>query len=213
MSNPENIPPIDLEAEAQKLRRHFSFTEADLKLNQRGTLSEKQRQRVSKDARGGKIAGILLGVFLLVFAGMMFYFTRLTVIQFPDLAFVPDAWVRFVVGFMWGGTALLLGLLTLGLGVAGMILIVSQLINKTKFTLISIRGRARLEKGHGDRRSHVYYDLYIHEKQFDGDSTMNKAIIPGAEYTVYYLEGVDQIMSIELHLTDANETHHWSNET
>lgn len=198
----EPAPFVDLDAEAKKLRRHFSFTNDDLKLNQRGSLSEKQLLRVNKDAKGGKVVGVLLGIFLLVFAGMMFYFTRMMILQFPDLAFVPDAWVRFLVGFLWGGIGVFLGVLTLGLGIAGVVLIVSQFLNKTKFTLTSIRGRARLEEGHGDRRSHVYYDLYIHEKQFDGDSTMNKAIISGAEYTVYYLEGVDQIMSVELHSAD-----------
>jgi len=79
-------------------------------------------------------------------------------------------------------------------------------MGKTRDKLLTVRGKARLVKGTGrgsNRRSSVYHDLYINEQEFDGDGALDKVIVPGAEYVVYYIEGVNEIMSAEL-VTSSN---------
>jgi len=89
-------------------------------------------------------------------------------------------------------------LILLLLGAAGIFLIVSQFMNRRAPNLLSIRGRARLEKWHASDPRHVNFDLYIGDQEFDGDSSTAKVIVAGAEYVVYYLSGVEEIVSIEL---------------
>lgn len=185
----------DSETEAKKLRRHFKFTNDDLEENRRGVLSKKQIKRIAYYERGGKIAFSLIGVLLLVFP-IGFANTLISEISRTyqnEFLFKSAVWV-------WGveiTISVIFGLFLLAIGVAGVFLIVSQFLKIKPYKLVSIRGLARLEKGHGNRFSHVYYDLHINNQQFDGDSTLNKVIVQGAEYIVYYLESNAEIMSIE----------------
>ncbi|HND48850.1 MAG TPA: hypothetical protein PLL95_09830, partial [Anaerolineales bacterium] len=174
---------------------HFKFTNDDLEENRRGVLSKKQIKRIAYYERGGKIAFSLIGVLLLVFP-IGFANTLISEISRTyqnEFLFKSAVWV-------WGveiTISVIFGLFLLAIGVAGVFLIVSQFLKIKPYKLVSIRGLARLEKGHGNRFSHVYYDLHINNQQFDGDSTLNKVIVQGAEYIVYYLESNAEIMSIE----------------
>lgn len=136
--------------------------------------------------------GLAIGAILLL---VPIVFGRGTLLWFQWLDQMKDL---FWIWILWGGAGLIIALFVLLAGLAGIFLIVSQIIGKAPSKLLSIRGRARLVKGHGDRFSHIYYDLYINDHEFDGDSSMNKTIIEGAEYVVYYLEKVERIMSLEL---------------
>jgi len=192
MPDMEKTNAVDFEAEAKKLRKQFKFTEADLMANQNGVLSEKQMERIVKDEKGGKRLGFIIGGGLLVGS---IAFTPLVLFWMSNLDKMKDI---LGVWLLWGGAGLLFGLVVLGMAGAGIYLIVSQFMGKTQNKLVNVRGQARLVKGHTSRRYRVYYDLHINEQEFDGDDTMNKAIIPGAEYIVYYIEGVNVIMSAEL---------------
>lgn len=193
--NTHSPSTTDSETEAKKLRRHFKFTNDDLEENRRGVLSKKQIKRIAYYERGGKIAFSLIGVLLLVFP-IGFANTLISEISRTyqnEFLFKSAVWV-------WGveiTISVIFGLFLLAIGVAGVFLIVSQFLKIKPYKLVSIRGLARLEKGHGNRFSHVYYDLHINNQQFDGDSTLNKVIVQGAEYIVYYLESNAEIMSIE----------------
>ena len=193
--NTHSPSTTDSETEAKKLRRHFKFTNDDLEENRRGVLSKKQIQRIAYYERGGKITFSLIGVLLLVFP-IGFANTLISEISRTyqnEFLFKSAVWV-------WGveiTISVIFGLFLLASGVAGVFLIVSQFLKIKPYKLVSIRGLARLEKGHGNRFSHVYYDLHINNQQFDGDSTLNKVIVQGAEYIVYYLESNAEIMSIE----------------
>ncbi len=193
--NAQQSSTIDDETEAKNLRRHFKFTNDDLEENRRGVLSKKQMKRIACYERGGKIAFSIIGMFLLVFS-VGFANTTIPDISRAyqdELLFKSSVWI-------WGvelAFLLLLGIFFFAIGVAGVFLIVSQLLRIKPYKLASVRGLARLEKGHGDRYRHIYYDLHIKNQQFDGDSTLNKVIIQGAEYIVYYLESNSEIMSIE----------------
>lgn len=183
---------VDFEEEARKLRKHFSFTEADLMSNQRGMLSEKQMKRTTQEEKGGRWGGVLVGVFLFLFP---IFFTPMVITSIKDLTQIQGIWAARV---LWITLDAVFGLVLLALGAAGIFLIVSQFIGKANFKLLSVRGRANLIRGFSDRHSRVYYDLNVDGVQFDGDNSMHKVIIQDAEYIVYYLEGVYRIMSIEL---------------
>ena len=186
---------VDFEAEAKKLRKHFQFTEADLMANQSGVLSEKQMKRISEEEKGGKKLGRIIGTALLVGA---FAFTPLVLFWMSNLDKMKDI---FWVWLIWGFFGLIFGLIVLAMAGWGIYLIVSQFMGKTQNKLLTIRGKARLVKGTSrgsNHRSFVYYDLYINEQEFDGDGALDKVIIQGAEYIVYYIEGVAEIVSIEL---------------
>lgn len=189
------LKTTDNETEVKKLRRHFKFTIDDLEENRRGVLSKKQIKRIAYYERGGKIAFSIIGVLLLVFPigfSKMIISGIITTYQ-DEFFFEKAAWVWGLILTIYA----VFGLFLLAVGVAGIFLIVSQLLKTKPYKLVSIRGHARLEKGHGNRFSHVYYDLHINNQQFDGDSTLNKVVVQGAEYIVYYLESNAEIMSIE----------------
>ena len=185
----------DNEIEEKKLRRHFKFTNDDLEENRRGILSKKQIKRIAYYERGGKIIFSIIGVLLLIFPigfSKMIISGIITTYQ-NEVLFESAVWA-------WGlfiAILVIFGLFLLAIGVAGVFLIISQLLKVKPYKLVSIRGHARLEKGHGNRFSHVYYDLHINNQQFDGNGTLNKVIVQGAEYIVYYLENNTEIMSIE----------------
>lgn len=185
----------DSVTEEKKLRRHFKFTNDDLEENRRGVLSKKQIKRIAYYERGGKIVFSIIGALLLIFPigfSKMVISGIITTYQ-NEFLFESAVWA-------WGLFIIILvifGLFLLAIGIAGVFLIVSQLLKIKPYKLVSIRGHARLEKGHGNRFRHVYYDLHINDQQFDGDSTLNKVVVQGAEYIVYYLENNAEIMSIE----------------
>ena len=187
----ERAGKVDFEAEARKLRKQFDFTEADLMANQSGALSEKQKERTAKEEMGGKALGLIIGAVLFL-VGLAF--GRLALDSMKTITQMPELWLKI----LWGSFSLIFVLFVLALIGGGAFLIVSQLIGKNQTKLLNIRGRANLIKGYGDRRSHVYYDLYINGHEFDGDGSMPKAIMQDAEYIVYYMEGAERIMSVEL---------------
>ncbi len=164
-----------LEDEAKRLRRHFKFTEEDLAFNRRGELSDKQKRRIAGYERGGKKLLISVGAMLLV----------------------PAAFLGAIMFFFDQGDNCL-GLMALGLLLVGLFLIVSQFFNSPRsFKVLSVRGPARLEKGTMSRSERAYYDLYINDKQFDGDGSMPNVIQAGTEYIVYYLSTTEDIVSVE----------------
>jgi hypothetical protein len=196
MANHPSQSTVDIDAESQKLRRHFKFTMDDLEKNRSGVLSKKQLERIAYYERGGKTVVILIGFLLLVFP-VGFANTVVSGISnmyWNQFFFESNVWT-------WGLTIaiqVIFGLFLLVIGAAGVFLIVSQFLKIKPYKLVSVRGRARLEEGHSRRFTHIYYDLYINEQEFDGDSALNKVIIQGSEYMVYYLESNAEIMSIEL---------------
>lgn len=182
---------IDFEAEAKKLRKQFGFTEADLMANQRGMLSERQIAQIATNEKGGKTLGVIIGAILLLVGALL---AKPIMNWMKQAVQMPELWLQT----LWKVAGGIFGLFALAMVAGGVFLIVSQFIGKNNTKLLNIRGRANLVKGYGDRTTHAYYDLHINGHEFDGNSTTNKAIIQDAEYIVYYIEGVEEIMSIEL---------------
>jgi hypothetical protein len=180
-----------LEAEAKKLRRHFKFTEEDLRMNERGELSEKQKQRMEKYDLGGRKLGIFFGSVLILSGLLLGGFDYSMYASFNTPSFNPSGG-----GLATAIPAACMGLFALLLAGAGAFLVGSQFIKHKAFQVLNIRGPARLESGTARSGGRVYYDLYINDQQFDGDGTMPKVIQEGAVYVVYYLNTTEEILSV-----------------
>ena len=185
------------EAAVLKLRRHFKFSLDDLEANRRGVLSQKQLARIAGYERGGRILGGVVGAALLLFSAQ---FTPMALSVWKTA--IDNVATREHVLWAWlliNVVVAVFGLLMAALAPIGIFLIVSQFLNRKSYRLQHRRGRARLKMGRGNSQfGHVYYDLYIDDQEFDGDSSLIDLIDPGAEYSVYFLEGVEEIVSIEL---------------
>ena len=185
------------EAAARKLRRHFKFGLDDLAANRRGVLSPKQQARIAGYERGGRMLGCIIGAALLLFSAL-FVPMALSVWQtaLGNVALRERAlWAWLLIN----AVVAVFGVLMAALAPVGIFLIVSQFLHRRRYRLQHRRGRARLEKGRGNSQfGQVYYDLYIDDQEFDGDSSLIELIVPGAEYSVYFLEGVEEIVAIEL---------------
>ena len=170
---------IDFEGEAKKLRKYFKFTEDDLAINRTGVLSEKQKQRIRKEAGSLRTGLLIIGMILL---GATVYGV-----------------IGFDVDFFGIFPALLWGIVW---GIPAVLCIILSISSSPQFKLLSARGPARFERGETSRRHHsgsVYYDLYINDQEFDGDGDhFPKTMIDSAEYIVYYTKGSQQIVSAEL---------------
>ncbi len=189
VQNPSNS---EMESEAKKLRRHFKFTEGDLAMNQRGELSEKQKQRMERYDLGGRKLGIFIGSVLILFGLLMVGFDYSMYASFNTPFFSQS-------GASWPTTlaAGCMGLFALLLAGAGAFLVVSQFIKHRPFKVLSVRGPARFESGIVGSSQRAYHDLYINNQEFDGDGTMPSVIQEGAEYVVYYLNTTEEILSVE----------------
>jgi hypothetical protein len=179
MADMKKTTPVDFEAEARNLRKHFKFTEDDLAVNRTGVLSEKQIARIKKEVGGLRGGLLVIGIVLL---GVTAY----GVIGF-DIKFF-GIFPALLWGVVWGIPALLC--------------IILSISSTPQLKLLSVRGSARFEQGTTSSRRHrgsTYYDLYINDEEFDGDGDhFPKSMIEGAEYIVYYTKGSQQIVSAEL---------------
>jgi hypothetical protein len=192
------------EAAARKLRRHFKFSLDDLAANRRGVLSRKQMARIAGYDRGGRMLGGVVGAALLLFSAL---FTPMALSAWKTV--FGNVALREHLLWAWlliNAVVAVFGLLMAALAPAGIFLIVSQFLNRKSYRVQHRRGRARLKMGRGNSQfGHVYYDLYIDDQEFDGDSSLIEIIAPGAEYSVYFLEGVEEIVAIEL-ISDGADT-------
>ncbi len=188
----QSASSTELEAEAKKLRRHFKFTEQDLEMNQRGELSEKQKQRMERYDLGGRKLGIFIGSVLVLFGLLMGGFDYSMYTSFDTPFFNQSGGSSFT-----AVPAGCMGIFALLLAGAGGFLIVSQFIKHKPFKVLSVRGPARFESGTVGSAGRLYHDLYINDQEFDGDGTMPNVIQEGADYIVYYLNTTEEILSVE----------------
>jgi len=177
----EKSAPTDSTAEMKKLMKHFKFDETDLMANQSGTLSEKQKQRIIKQAGGSRKWVTVIGIMLLLVAAVGLI---------P--LFGTSSWV-FKIGFgvIW----------TLVWGTLGTLLVALGIASTPQVTLLSLCGRANLVKGVASSdnhyRSSVYYDLHLNGHEFDGDKDFINLFAQDAEYVVYYTKGAEEIVAAE----------------
>lgn len=162
-----------------RLRRLFHFNEGDLSANRRGRFSETQKQRLEAEAKrerksAWESAAIL---FVIAAAGM-----ALGII----IGWIAPTWLGriamlLIMGALWP-------LAWAGKGV--------QIINAANALqephLSFVTGKVRILR-HGDGE----YTLHVEDIEFDVDGNPMGAFEDGREYTIYYVEPTQEVLSID----------------
>ena len=164
----------------QRLRKFFRFTEADLLANRRLQFSESQKQRLSQDAKKEQASARSSAVILLVVAGAGL------AIGVTIGSIAPEALGRTLI-------LLLMGILwpAVWAGKAVQILRAAYALQEPRLGQVS--GQARLI-----RHTDGSHSLNIGGHEFDLDGHPSGAIVEGDEYTVYYVERTEEILSVEI---------------
>jgi hypothetical protein len=155
----------------QQLMNYFKFDAADLQANQSGQITEKQKARMVKVAKSGRISGNPFALFLVFIGFIGIVVAVATGISVPDRTFR----IGFGLGFgciwplIWGGVG------------------VSSLLDSSKheFRLARVQGAAILDsrKTYDGSTEHT---LRIGGKNFSAEPSLIEAMMPGAQYVVYY---------------------------
>ena len=172
--------------EERRLRKLFHFTEADLAANHRGQFSESQKNRLSEEARkerksAWESAAIL---FVIAAAGLAVGLT----IGYIAPTSVGRVLMILLMGILWPAV-------WAGKGVQ----IIRAAIRLQEPLLREVRGPiqvARHEEGE--------YTIHVDVLEFDVDGNPSGAFTEADEYTIYYVEATEEILSVD-HLMGGKE--------
>jgi hypothetical protein len=174
--------------ENKNLMEYFKFDESDLNANRNGSLTEKQKIRLTDELRSARRKKTIL-------AYSMFLLGAIGVVGAVAIWFIPgSSWglrVGFGIGFglVWPAVYIFMGLIFLP----------SALYMDLE--LANVTGRVnivRVESHHSN--SHTTssrYDLYIGNRRFAANFRIGNILMQGDEYTVYYLLNSQRIVSAE----------------
>jgi hypothetical protein len=162
----------------QRLRKLFHFTENDLYANSRGQFSDAQKKRLSAEAKAEQKSARESATILFVIAavGLALGLTLASVA--PTLA--GRIFLLLLLGVLWTSA-------WAGRGVKA--LRAARVLQEPR--LCTVSGRAHLIRQGED------FVLQVGEKMFDLDDNPAGAIFEGDEYTLYYLEATEEILSVE----------------
>lgn len=162
----------------RRIGKFFHFNEFDLQANRLGRLSENQSKRLTAAARAEQksawdSAMILFGV---AAAGL----TVGLIVGFLALTLFSRILILLTMGVLWTSAWAGRGL---------------KILRETRALLeprlVSMSGRIHLKHIDDD------YILQVGEKEFDLDGNPSSVIMEGDEYTVYYVEATEEILSLE----------------
>ncbi len=171
-----------------QLMDYFKFDQNDLYANQNGQFTDKQKARLIQEDKSSRTwsrigGGGLMLIGLVGLLGAIF-----AVSADPDWGFR----IGFGLGFgciwplVWGGIGF--GLLKSSFG-------------KHDFKLARVQGNANIVRGESySSSSHttsVYYELHIGGQEFSVEDDTANVITQGEEYIIYYVDGTDEILSVE----------------
>jgi hypothetical protein len=164
----------------RRLRKFFHFTENDLEANRRGQFSENQKNRLLAEARTEKKSARDSAVILFVIAAAGLALG----VTLGSIAPTPFSRILFlgVLGVLWP---------SVWAWRAVTILRAAHKLQQPR--LLSVSGHAELIR-HTDA-DHV---LQIGEVEFDLDGDPAGVIMEDDEYTVYYLEATQEILSMDI---------------
>ena len=174
--------------EEQKLKDYFLFDETDLGANRMGSLTEKQKTRLSAElkstGRGRKMFSSFL--FLVAFVGVI---VAVVVWLIPETGWGMR--IGFTIGFglVWPA---LYGLIAFALWPSDKYS--SLELDKTtgRVNIIKVQNRDS-DTGSISTR----YDLYIGDRRFLADNKIGGVLVQGDIYTVYFLKYSNKIISAE----------------
>jgi hypothetical protein len=168
---------------SQELMKYFNFDEADLAANKMGQLTDKQKMRLSSDAKSGRTWGIAGG---LLFLGVAAIFP---LAFFGKCLFGGDCQTDGA-GWIITGVLIFVNLIWVGIwGGIGVILIKS-LFSKQEYKLKLAEGPINIVKEVSSDSHHhevVEYELHVGGQVFDVDSSLADFMMQGDVYAFYYL--------------------------
>lgn len=161
------------------LRKFFHFTEKDLAANRRGQFSEQQRNRLSQEARTEQASARSSAtiVFVIAAAGLAIGLTIGSIAPTP----LGRALIVSLMGILWPTV-----------WVAKGVKIIRAAYALQQPRLCVVKGQAHIVR-HAEGSS----VLNVGEHEFDVEGNPSAAIIEGDEYTFYYLEETEEILSLE----------------
>lgn len=174
--------------EDQKLKEYFKFDETDLSTNRSGSLTEKQKVRLTAELKSERTKKTLLAYFL-------FFLAAIGVIGAVVIWFIPESSLGMRIGFgigfglVWPAVYIFMGLIFL------------PPPSYTDLELASATGQINIVKVESRNTSaHTTssrYDLYIGNRRFVVDHRIGNILVQGDEYVVYYLKNSSRIVSAE----------------
>lgn len=174
--------------EEQKLLDYFKFDEADLSANRMGSLTEKQKKRLTAELRSTRRGRRLFAVF-------MFFIALIGVVVGVGIWFFPSVTMGMKIGFAIG-----FGLVwPLMYGLVGMVLLPSDKYESLEMDRLQGRVNIIRVESHDSQTGTTSsrYDLYIGSRRFLLDSMIGGVMVIGDEYTVYFLKYSNKIVSAE----------------
>jgi hypothetical protein len=162
----------------QALRKFFHFTENDLYANRHGQFSDAQKRRLSAEARAEQKSARESATILFVIAAVGLMLGLVLASIAPTLM----GRILFI---------LLLGVLWTGAWAGRGVKIIRDAHALQEPRLCTGNGRAHLIREGED------VVLQLGEMEFHLDGNPAGVIFEGEEYTVYYLEATEEILSVE----------------
>ena len=162
----------------RRLRKLFQFDENDLTANQRGRLSEDQKKRLDaeakKERKSARESATIL--FIIAAAGMIVGITIGSIA--PTLT--GRIGILLLMGVLWPSA---------WAGKALKILRAANALQEPR--LCEVTGQVHLlHYGDGE------YTVQVEGLEFDVDGNPSGTLIDGDEYTIYYVERTEEILSV-----------------
>ena len=165
---------------SQELMKYFNFDEADLAANKMGQLTDKQKMRLSSDAKFGRKWGVIGGLFFFAIASI-----------FPLAFFGPCVFYGECEKNLAGLIAETVGVLIWvviwgGIGV----FLIKGAFSKQEYKLKLAEGPINIVKELSSDSHHhevVEYELHVGGQVFDVDSDLADFMMQGDVYAFYYL--------------------------
>ncbi len=172
-----------------QLQKHFNFEESDLYANRNGSLSKRQAEKRLTDAKNARPGKFGCGFFLLLVASVFpISFGLMLTEEWGNWgAILPVGCVTLIWVIAWGW---------MGVGsIKGALLPpVMQLASVSG--PVNIVGVERRTSGN-NARTYTAYELRVGDRKFDVPSIMANTIAQGDAYAIYYIQGTEEILSLE----------------
>lgn len=167
----------------QKIREFFNFNEADINENRSGRISQAQMEHQKAKSAIMQKNGRKLSVipFIIAAAGVALSVLGATSAKGYDKEFFSAIRFGLVWGLLWGGMGVYL-------------LKPSKILTERK--LKSQSGRVRLTTS-GNVQDGIEYQLHVSDHAFEVDENLSGYIVNGELVTVYYLDEIEEILSME----------------
>jgi hypothetical protein len=173
----------------QQLMNYFKFDMDDLRANEQGQFTDKQRARLITEDKSSRTWGMIGGAGLMLIALIGLAGAVFAITQDHD----PRFRIGFGLGFgciwplVWGGIGFF---------------IMRNALSKHDIKLAKVQGQVNIVRRESySSESHttsVYHELHIGGQEFSVSGDLADVLMQGDEYILYYVDGSSEILSAEL---------------